>query len=165
MYNFINYIFCKFKKIANIFNLYDIPNERKIHTKPIPLVGGLIILFIISIFYILSNLFSNFENHNSNIVIISLFIITIFGVIDDKLEINPNFKLLFFIFFFFVYFIINNYLVIYTLKFSSFSYEMNLGYFGILFTIFCSLLLINAINMSDGINGLSAIIQIIIFLF
>ena len=70
--------FINSKKIANIFNLYDIPNERKIHTKPIPLVGGLIILFIISIFYILSNLFSNFENHNSNIVILSLFIITIF---------------------------------------------------------------------------------------
>ena len=31
--------------------------------------------------------------------------------------------------------------------------------------MFCSLLLINAINMSDGINGLSAILQISIFIF
>ncbi len=174
MINILIISFCTFlsiiffinsKKIANIFNLYDIPNERKIHTKPIPLVGGLIILFIISIFYILSNLFNNFESYNSNIVILSLYIISIFGVVDDKLEINPNFKLLFFIFFFLVYFYVNNYLVIYTLRFSSFPYEMDLGYFGILFTIFCSLLLINAINMSDGINGLSALIQIIIFSF
>ena len=39
------------KKIANIFDLYDIPNERKIHKNPIPLVGGLVILLVISVFY------------------------------------------------------------------------------------------------------------------
>ena len=96
---------------------------------------------------------------NSIIFIIGLFIITIFGIIDDKIELNPNLKLFFFILFFFIFFNINNYLVLNNLTFSSFSNEINLGYFGLLFTIFCALLLINAINMSDGINGLSALFK------
>ena len=153
------------KKIANIFDLYDIPNERKIHKNPIPLVGGLVILLVISVFYILINMFTNFGNIESHILFFSIYIITLFGIIDDKLDIRPNYKLLFFLFFFLIFFLINNYLIINNLKFSSFKYEFNLGYFSIIFTIFCSLLLINAVNMSDGINGLSAIIQIIIFSF
>ena len=157
--------FANSKKFADIFNLYDLPNERKIHDKPIPLVGGLIILLIILICWILLILFNFINLHNSIIFTTSLSIITIFGVIDDKIELNPNLKLFFFILFFIIFFIVNNYLVLNNLRFSSFSNEINLGYFGFLFTIFCSLLLINAINMSDGINGLSALIQIIIFSF
>ena len=106
-------------------------------------------------------MFTNFGNIEFTFFF-SIYIITLFGIIDDKLEIRPNYKLLFFIFLFNI-FLINNYLIINNLKFSSFKYEFNLGYFSIIFTIFCSLLLINAVNMSDGINGLSAIIQIIIF--
>ena len=165
MYIFINYFFCNSKKFADIFNLYDLPNKRKIHDKPIPLVGGLIILFIILINWITLILFDTIDFGNSIIFIIGFFIITIFGIIDDKIELNPNLKLFFFILFFFIFFNINNYLVLNNLTFSSFSNEINLGYFGLLFTILCALLLINAINMSDGINGLSALIQIIIFSF
>ena len=47
------------KKFADIFNLYDLPNKRKIHDKPIPLVGGLIILFIILINWITLILFGH----------------------------------------------------------------------------------------------------------
>ena len=29
------------KKIAEYLEIYDIPNERKVHKKPIPLLGGI----------------------------------------------------------------------------------------------------------------------------
>lgn len=157
--------FINSKNIANIFDLYDFPNERKIHKEPIPLIGGLILLLVLTVFYILIIFLSDFDVINSHTLIISIYIITIFGILDDKKDIRANIKLLFFIFFFLIHFFLNDYLVINNLKFSSFNYDFNLGIFSIIFTTLCSLLLINAINMSDGINGLSASIQIIIFLF
>ena len=157
--------FINSKKIANIFNLYDIPNKRKIHKKPIPLVGGVILLFVITIFYFANYFLNVLEMKNSFLFILGLHIITIVGVIDDKSEIKPNYKLAIFGMFFLIFFFINDYLIIDQLRFSSFKFEMSLGFFGILFTILCSLLLINSINMSDGINGLSAMLQIIIFFF
>ena len=157
--------FINSKNIANIFDLYDFPNERKIHKEPIPLIGGLILLLVLTVFYILIIFLSDFDIINSHTLIISIYIITIFGILDDKKDIRANIKLLFFIFFFLIHFFLNDYLVINNLKFSSFNYDFNLGIFSIIFTTLCSLLLINAINMSDGINGLSASIQIIIFLF
>ena len=29
------------KKVAEYLEIYDIPNERKVHKKPIPLIGGI----------------------------------------------------------------------------------------------------------------------------
>ena len=36
------------KKISNLLNLFDYPNDRKKHKKPTPLLGG--VLLILSIF-------------------------------------------------------------------------------------------------------------------
>ena len=45
----ISIFFFFLNPIAKIFNLYDFPENRKIHEKPTPLVGGLIIYSIILI--------------------------------------------------------------------------------------------------------------------
>ena len=52
---FFNFLFLFFyRKISNIFNVFDVPDlKRKIHTKKIPLLGGLII-FLNIIFFILA---------------------------------------------------------------------------------------------------------------
>ena len=130
-------LFINSKKIANIFNLYDFPNERKIHKEPIPLIGGLILLLVLTFFYIFIIFLSDFNNINSHTLLISIYIITIFGIIDDKRDIKPNLKLLFFIFFFFIYFFLNDYLILDNLRFSSFNYVLSLGIFGIIFTVLC----------------------------
>ena len=49
---FFNFLFLFFfRKISNIYNVFDVPDlKRKIHTKKIPLLGGLIIFLNISKF-------------------------------------------------------------------------------------------------------------------
>ena len=50
-------IFFKHKKLSYMFNVYDYPNERKLHKHKTPLLGGLIIiinLLLFSAFYFLS---------------------------------------------------------------------------------------------------------------
>ena len=52
-------LFYKYKLLAKINNIYDIPdNIRKIHKLPIPLIGGLIIYINILLFLII-NFFLN----------------------------------------------------------------------------------------------------------
>ena len=96
--------FINSKKIANILKLFDIPDERKIHTKPVPLIGGLVILIILTIFYFFSFSIIVSDLKNSYIFLLAMYIISIVGIIDDKIQINPNIKFLFFITFFLIFF-------------------------------------------------------------
>jgi UDP-GlcNAc:undecaprenyl-phosphate GlcNAc-1-phosphate transferase len=88
----LNFLFLFFyRKISNIYNVFDIPDrKRKIHTKKIPLLGGLIIFLNVIFFY-----FSiNFKENYSIIFILGCFFFFIFGLIDDKKNLNANVKLL-----------------------------------------------------------------------
>ena len=153
------------KKIGNAISLVDLPDRiRKFHNTPVPLVGGIIlctVIFLNSIsFFFLKVNFLEFE------IVFFLVCLTIFGLIDDKYNLNANFKLIFLIFFFTVFFLLNSELLVSKLRFSSFRFELNFyEYLIIPFTVFCCLLLINSINMFDGKNGLCASIQLIILIF
>ena len=89
---FFNFLFLFFyRKISHIYNVFDLPDrKRKIHTKKIPLLGGLIIFLNIIFFY----LSINFKENYSVIFIIGCFSFFIFGLIDDKKNLNANLKLL-----------------------------------------------------------------------
>ena len=50
IFNLINLFLIKF--ISRKYNLYDEPNYRKQHTKPIPYIGG-ILFFLSNFFYLL----------------------------------------------------------------------------------------------------------------
>ena len=67
------------KKIAEHVGAMDIPNERKVHTKPMPRLGGLAIYFGFLLGYML------FGEHSliMNAILIGSFIIVLTGVIDD----------------------------------------------------------------------------------
>ena len=45
----ILFVFFLNKPLSNLINISDIPNKRKSHKKPIPLIGGIIIFIIILI--------------------------------------------------------------------------------------------------------------------
>ena len=81
-------------------------------------------------------------------------------VFKNKLFIYFNKKLLiiFLAVLFLLYF--SNKLILQELYFKSFNIVLNLNKYGIYFTTLCILLLINAFNLSDGINGLAIIISI-----
>ena len=54
---FFNIIFLfKLKNISKIINIFDIPNQRKKHLYPVPLLGGIIIFYNIIILFSISYL-------------------------------------------------------------------------------------------------------------
>ncbi len=146
-------------KLSKILNLIDIPdNKRKIHSKPTPLLGGLIIFFIIVIN------FNNFKIYLTNKELLVLFLLFlvyfILSIIDDIKGLNSYFRLFFL--FLFTYLILNN-SELFVLKNLNFKFQyliFNFEYFNVFLTSLCILLLVNALNLSDGINGLSTLLII-----
>ncbi len=88
--------------IAQKFNILDVPNsDRKIHKKPIPLIGGLAIFFSFN-FVMLSYAFFTNDLTGDTIFlknIIGIFlgtlILSIGGVLDDKFNLRPRYQILF----------------------------------------------------------------------
>jgi UDP-GlcNAc:undecaprenyl-phosphate GlcNAc-1-phosphate transferase len=159
---FFNFLFLFFyRKISHIYKVFDLPDrKRKIHTKKIPLLGGLIIFLNIIFFY----LSINFKENYSVIFIIGCFSFFIFGLIDDKKNLNANLKLLLQSLFLLSYFFYNQDVVISNFYFSSLKKDLFLNSFSIIFSIVCFLLFINSINMFDGINLQVGFYSLFIFL-
>ena len=55
-------------KLAKYLNLYDLPNERKIHNKKVPLTGGIGLFLLFLLFFLFYQLnfieFTNFFSSN-----------------------------------------------------------------------------------------------------
>jgi len=71
---------------------------------------------------------------------------------DDKFNLSANKKFIFSSIIIFTFLILDSSLIITELRFSISDNAIPLHDFGIYFTLFCLLLLINAINMFDGMN-------------
>ena len=143
----INILLTKVKKTK----LMDLPNEkRKIHKIPIPKIGG-IILIINFIFYL------NFVAELENPYIITFLTILIFlvGFIDDIYNLKPLTRIILIILFFYIFLNQDQFYVINNIYFESYDLTLNTGKFDIILTILCFLLIINAFNLFDGLNGLS----------
>ena len=89
------------KKLGKKFNIYDFPDKRKEHQKPIIRIGGLgiVLSYYLSIFLlsIISNVYLNIDflgNFSKSILILPFFIFLI-GFIDDKYAISPLLRLIF----------------------------------------------------------------------
>ena len=71
------------------YQLLDFPNDRKLHSKPVPYVGGIAIFIIYSLsIYI----FDYFDSYNSTIIFFGLFTCLI-NLIDDIIELDFKIKL------------------------------------------------------------------------
>ena len=79
------------KKVASHVGAMDIPNERKIHTKPMPRLGGLGIYMGFLLGYILFGEMSI----RMNSILIGSFIIVLTGIFDDIKPIPAKIKFLF----------------------------------------------------------------------
>ena len=152
-------------RIANYFKLIDRPNKTKIHKVATPLTASFSIFFI----YLISHLnYLLFDNINNDVILIFLsgaFGFAI-GVLDDKKNLNYITKFLLFIVFIILITSISESLILDKLYFETFNKFIHLNKFeSSLITLLCLLLLINATNLSDGINGLCLGILIIWLLF
>tara|TARA_E500000178_G_scaffold343758_1_gene391001 strand:- start:860 stop:1837 length:978 start_codon:yes stop_codon:yes gene_type:complete len=150
-------LFLNFEKISNKLDLFDTPDlSRKIHIKPIANIGGILIFLNIIIIII----YQFYTGQNKTIffdIFPYLTLMFIIGLVDDRIDLQPNLKL--FLFLIVILFLITKnelYLISY-LKFSFMDSNLELGFISYIFTVFCFLAFINAINMFDGINLHSSI--------
>ena len=134
-------------QISKIVNLYDIPNKRKIHKNSIPLLGGFLIFLNILIYLLF---LENYDENFLNILIVSIFFFLL-GIVDDKIDINANFKFVISLGIYLIFLLLNDTFLISKINFFFIDYEFNYfeSYF---FTILSLLLFLNALNMFDGIN-------------
>ena len=145
------------KKIAFHVGALDIPNARKIHTKPMPRLGGLGIFCGFLLGYMI------FGTHSAimNSILISSFIVVLTGAVDDIKPLKASHK-------FIAQCAAAGVLVFYgniLLKdISAFGIYIDFGIFSIPLTLFFILGCINCMNLIDGMDGLAAGISSIYFL-
>ncbi|MBO5186076.1 MAG: undecaprenyl/decaprenyl-phosphate alpha-N-acetylglucosaminyl 1-phosphate transferase [Prevotella sp.] len=147
-------------------NLYDLPNARKIHKTGIPRLGGISFLPSMIAAFLLAMSVFNTVGANGQITIslwsclffVSLVIIYSIGFIDDVLGLNAKTKFVFQI------------LAASILPFSGLYINDLYGLFGVHeipfwigapFTVLTIVFINNAINLIDGIDGLSAGLSLI----
>lgn len=147
------------KKFAVKFNIIDIPKDnRRVHNKPIPLLGGLAIYFS----FVITLIFNKGSLTNSEIgLILGATIIVIGGFIDDKYNIRPWCKLLFQISSAFVLIYFGVRITIITNPVSNVYQFINVGYMYIPLTIIWVVGITNAMNLIDGLDGLAAGVSLI----
>ena len=143
--SFILFFFCG--KVSYKINLVDLPNKRKIHSKPIAYTGGI----IISIILLLGIQLFDFLDKNLNLIFSIGFLISIVGLIDDKYNLNIGGKLS-------LQIIPILYLIVFENLFlnelGNYDYfALGLGSFSIPFSLLSVLFLINAFNYFDGLDG------------
>ena len=144
-------------KISKNMNIMDIPNERRVHKKPTPLLGGIAIFLSFLFGFIL------FGNQNPLMIsiLIASFLILLLGIFDDIKPIKARYK-------FVIHILVALIVVFYGgLKLTHvdiFSLSLNFKWMSPYITILIIVGIINAVNLIDGLDGLCAGISSIYFL-
>ena len=148
------------KKISNKLNIIDLPDEeRKIHKKPTPLIGGIMIFIV----FIILNLYFVITGKNISLILPLIIFVTfsfIIGLIDDAIKITSIKKLLLIGSVYLIIGIFEKSFLLQAVYSETFNEIYFLSNLSLIITPLCVLLLINALNLSDGINGLSIIISV-----
>ena len=154
---FVTAIIPLIKKIAFHIGAIDIPNERKVHKKPMPRLGGLGIYAGFLLGYML------FSEHTymMNSILIGSFILIITGIIDDIKPLKAYHKLIGQII---ACLIVALYGEVLLKDISFFGIYIDFGIFAYPLTILFMLGCINCMNIIDGLDGLAGGISSIFFL-
>lgn len=147
-------------KYAHQIHLLDIPNERSHHCNIIPSGAGIgfVLAFLIGIVVFELQLLFGYW-----FLFLAIFMVFAMGVYDDRHDVSP--KLKFIAIFLAVILMFVNGIGIDTLG-TWFGYELTLVWWIALpFTMFAIAGFTNALNLIDGIDGLSASTSIVILLF
>lgn len=142
----------KILKIAILKNLVDNPDARKLQRNPVPVMGGIAVFFGIAIGLCSSP--AMFSSANTFMLISAMLIMLYVGTIDDIINLSPTIR-----------FAIEIIVIAWLMYASDSSINCFWGLWGIssipqwaayALTIFASVGIINAINLIDGVNGLSS---------
>ncbi len=142
----------KVLKISIMKNLVDNPDARKLQRNPVPVMGGIAVFFGIVIGICSSQMM--FNNPNVFMLVAAMLIMLYTGTIDDIINLSPTTR-----------FIIEILVVLWMMYINKSSIDCFWGLWGIgtipqwisyPLTVFASVGIINAINLIDGVNGLSS---------
>ena len=145
------------KKMANHVGAMDIPNARKVHTKPMPRMGGLAIFLSFLVGY----MFFARTSIQMLSILIGGFIIILVGIFDDIKPVSAKIKFLVqtvaaCVVVFYGNIVLNHI----DMLGLNFDFPTPLNY---IVTIFFILSITNAINLIDGLDGLAAGVSSIYF--
>ncbi len=137
-------------RISNKKGWLDMPNERKVHSTPIPRLGGVAIFIAIIVTSLIISFF--LKSTSLGLLLTGITVIFAMGIVDDRLELSPKIK-----------FIIQI-AVAATVAMTGVRIQSLHGLLGIndipiavqyLLTIIVMVGLINAYNLIDGVDGLA----------
>jgi UDP-GlcNAc:undecaprenyl-phosphate GlcNAc-1-phosphate transferase len=132
-------------------SLEDRPSHRKLHDRPVPMLGGIAMFsgLLVGIFMI------DIEGENIMYLVYASFVVFIVGLIDDRNEITVTARLFTQIF---AALLVVSYSGMEINSFGNIIYDKEIALNG--FSVFVSVLAIaggmNALNVMDGIDGLSS---------
>ena len=140
-------------------NIYDRPSDRNIHKRPVPLLGGISIFFAFNITVILGHYFNlslvgdPFLSRWAALLVCQTIILAL-GSVDDAVHLQPSVKLLFQI-------IVAVLMILFGFGIGAITNPftgdiVRLGIFSAPFTILWLVGITNALNLIDGLDGLSA---------
>lgn len=147
-------------RIALQKHLYDEPDERKVHTTPIPTLGGVAIFAGVLFSIVLWTPFGAFGD--LQYILSALIIIFLIGAKDDISPVAPSKKLAAQLFASFILVFKANIRI--TSLYGIFGVGVLPEWASIILSMFTILVIINAFNLIDGINGLSGSIGTLISL-
>lgn len=139
-------------KVAITKNIVDKPDARKLQRVPVPVLGGLAVIFGVLSGLMCFSLFGDF--HNLFPAFAAIIIIMIIGLIDDIISLSPKIR--------FAAQILLIIFIVYTTGYQIDNFHGLWGifeidnYISIPLTIFACVGIINAINLIDGVDGYSS---------
>lgn len=138
--------------------LIDMPNKRSSHKQPIPRGAGIVFGFVFLITLLLFYFFASHE-YEYTYIFFAFTIVYLTGLYDDCKEISSRKKFMFIILAAFLAYLdgfqittLGGYL----------GFELSLGYLALPFTIFAVVGFTNALNLTDGLDGLAGSISVVI---
>jgi len=139
-----------FRRFAPALRLLDSPSARKQHEGAVPLIGGLVVLPI----FILVSLLVGFSLGQYWTLYLGVIILLITGAVDDALHVRPSVK------FVLQMLVAGLVVVIGGAQISTLGNlfglgDFDLGFMAIPFSFAAVMLLINAVNLMDGLDGLA----------
>lgn len=142
--------------ISNHVGALDYPNERKVHKKPMPLMGGLMIFMG----FLFGYMFFAPQNTQMLAILIAGFIVILTGIFDDIKPLKAKEKMVgqllaALIIVFYGKILLND--------ISFFGFYFNFGTLAYPLTIVFIIALMNCINFIDGLDGLAAGVSTIFF--
>ncbi|WP_267926493.1 glycosyltransferase family 4 protein [Desulfolithobacter dissulfuricans] len=147
-------------RVAKLLGVLDHPDPRKIHRNPLPRMGGV----GIAAAFVLGVLLCVKTPPLIQGVLLGAGIIVFTGLLDDFFKISPKLKFVGEIL------AVTAFMMVSGISLPGFGDlfgigEIRFGFLAPVFTVFCMVGVINALNLSDGLDGLAAGLSAIVLFF